>query len=404
MKNLRTEYEITINWQDSVNEPVVSICCVTYNHESFIEDAINGFLIQETDFPFEILIHDDASTDRTADIIREYEAKYPKLIKPIYQTENQYSKNIRPMWDFLYPKVEGKYCAFCEGDDYWIDPKKLQKQVDYLEEHPNVVISSFDAFIIDEFGKQVSNSKLPTVHHKDYTGKELLQGEAWLLTMNWLFRKINLPNIPERYRVFNGDTFSTSILGQYGSSHHHTDIKPSAYRMHSGGVWSSLKEQDKLEAQQNSFFWMYKYYKRINLPEVATVFYSKFENSVSRLASLNEVSKLSQQITYQSFNKLEASLNNLPKNKKHLIYGYSSFGRYLAEKIGNNFIGYLDSNANTLNQPNIYNPEEVLDLNYDYIIISLLGREDAVIDAIKTNTPSNKILFFDKDFKIPRLD
>ncbi|AFJ01907.1 glycosyltransferase [Methylophaga frappieri] len=92
MRNLRSQTEIMASWEGDLSSPVVSICCITYNHDAYIEDALEGFLIQETDFPFEILIHDDASTDRTADIIREYEAAYPNLIKPIYQVENQYSQ------------------------------------------------------------------------------------------------------------------------------------------------------------------------------------------------------------------------------------------------------------------------------------------------------------------------
>ena len=115
--------------------PLVSICCITYNHEPYIRQCLDGFMMQKTNFSFEVLIHDDASTDKTQDIIREYEAKYPDIIKPIYQKENQYSKGISVTKTFNYPRVKGKYIAMCDGDDYWIDPYKLQKQVDYLEAH-----------------------------------------------------------------------------------------------------------------------------------------------------------------------------------------------------------------------------------------------------------------------------
>ena len=107
------------------NNPLLSICCVTYNHESFISQCLDGFLMQQTDFPFEILIHDDASADGTANIIMEYEAKYPDLIKPIYQTENQFSKGIKISVTFNFPRAKGKYIALCEGDDYWTDPLKF---------------------------------------------------------------------------------------------------------------------------------------------------------------------------------------------------------------------------------------------------------------------------------------
>ena len=98
-------------------EIMASICCITYNHENYIADAIESFLMQKTNFNYEIIIYDDASTDKTADIIREYETKYPGLIKPIYQTENQYSKGVKTI-NFSLQRAEGKYIAVCEGDDY----------------------------------------------------------------------------------------------------------------------------------------------------------------------------------------------------------------------------------------------------------------------------------------------
>jgi len=110
--------------------------------------------MQKTTFPFEILIHDDASTDGTADIIREYEAKYPDIIKPIYQRENQYSKGIKISQVYQFPRAQGKYIALCEGDDYWIDPHKLQKQVDYLERNPHVSFVATNYFIYDEITKE----------------------------------------------------------------------------------------------------------------------------------------------------------------------------------------------------------------------------------------------------------
>ncbi len=118
------------------NKLLVSINCITFNHEKYIKEALESFLMQKTNFEYEILIHDDASTDNTADIIRKYEKKYPDIIKPIYQEENQYSKKVNISKNFQYPRAKGKYIAICEGDDYWTDPNKLQKQVDFLESNP----------------------------------------------------------------------------------------------------------------------------------------------------------------------------------------------------------------------------------------------------------------------------
>lgn len=132
--------------------PLVSVVTLAYNHGKYIRQCLDGFVMQKTDFPFEVIIHDDASTDDTAEIIREYELKYPDIIKPIYQTENQYSKKVPIGATYLYPKAQGKYIAECEGDDWWTDPYKLQKQVDFLESHPDYVLCStcYTAFTMND--------------------------------------------------------------------------------------------------------------------------------------------------------------------------------------------------------------------------------------------------------------
>ena len=114
------------------NEIMVSVFCLAFNHENYIRQTIDSILDQKTSFPFEILIHDDASTDRTAEIIREYERRAPGIVRPIYQQNNQYSQGKNNLYEFMMPRARGKYFAFCECDDYWTDPDKLQKQVDYL--------------------------------------------------------------------------------------------------------------------------------------------------------------------------------------------------------------------------------------------------------------------------------
>ncbi len=115
----------------------VSVFCLAYNHEKYIRAALDGFVNQKTNFAFEVLINDDCSTDNTAAIIREYEEKHPDIIKPIYQKENQYSKGVKISREILLPLASGKYLAWCEGDDYWTDPYKLQKQVDFLDSNPD---------------------------------------------------------------------------------------------------------------------------------------------------------------------------------------------------------------------------------------------------------------------------
>ena len=133
--------------------PLVSIKCTVYNHEPYLRQCLDGFVMQKTNFPFEAIVHDDASTDGSAAIIREYAEKYPDIIKPIYETENQYSKKDGSLGRIMNAAIhpDAKYIAICEGDDYWIDPLKLQKQVDYLESHPDygLVFSDCKVFYHD---------------------------------------------------------------------------------------------------------------------------------------------------------------------------------------------------------------------------------------------------------------
>ena len=129
-----------MNDQMDNDELMVSIRCLTYNHEPYIRQCLEGFIMHKTNFRFEAVVHDDASTDGTVAIIREYAEKYPNIIKPIYEIENQYSKHDGSLGKIMNAACTGKYIAMCEGDDYWIDPLKLQKQVDFLESHSDYYV------------------------------------------------------------------------------------------------------------------------------------------------------------------------------------------------------------------------------------------------------------------------
>lgn len=117
-------------------EPEITVMCITYNHERYIRDALEGFINQETAHSFEVIVHDDASTDGTAKIVEEYARKYPQIIKPILQKENQYSQGVSILDNYILPLAKGKYIALCEGDDYWCDSQKLQLQFEFLDHHP----------------------------------------------------------------------------------------------------------------------------------------------------------------------------------------------------------------------------------------------------------------------------
>lgn len=134
---------------------LVSVVCDVYNHEPYLRQCFDGFVMQKTNFKFEVLVHDDASTDKSAEIIIEYTNKYPDIFKPIIQKENQYSKGVGIWKTYQFPRVKGKYVAFCEGDDYWIDPLKLQKQVTAIESDSKntMVYTAFST--VDETGNSI---------------------------------------------------------------------------------------------------------------------------------------------------------------------------------------------------------------------------------------------------------
>jgi glycosyltransferase involved in cell wall biosynthesis len=219
--------------------PLVSICCLTYNHEPYIKQCLDGFLMQKTNFPFEILIHDDASVDNTQNIIKNYELKHSDIIKPIYQKENQYSKGIGVSRVYQFPRAKGKYIAMCEGDDYWIDPYKLQKQVDFLETHPEYVFSFHDSIILNQRtgekrmrigDRQIEN----TVDLKSL----IIQNN--IPTASIVFRNfLDYAQLPDWIgKISKGDYGLCVLLAEEGPGKYLPEAM-SVYRIHEGGVWSS---------------------------------------------------------------------------------------------------------------------------------------------------------------------
>jgi glycosyltransferase involved in cell wall biosynthesis len=218
--------------------PLVSIMCFTYNHVSFIRQCLDGFIMQKTNFPIEAIIHDDASTDGTADIIREYEKKYPDIIKPIYQKENQYSKGL----DILTPvsrKFRGKYIALCEGDDYWTDEYKLQKQVDFLEENEDFSICFHPVKVYSEEKKRfIENLTVPEV--PDITDiKTLVTKNNYINTPSVMYRTNqqvfkDLLNFPKLVIM---DYCLHMLFAKYGKIKKLSDTM-AVYRLHKGGILS----------------------------------------------------------------------------------------------------------------------------------------------------------------------
>lgn len=252
----KSELEIMSSWGKEHSGPLVSILCHTYNHVGFLQDALNGFLMQETTFPFEIILHDDASTDGTIEIVNKYSEAYPNIIIPIIQTENQYSKGCKPS-EITLPLAKGKYIAFCEGDDYWIDEAKLNKQKIFLENNVNFNLVFTDR-LVEIDGKYIN----ALYKHKNYTRKDVLQGFI-PPTQTMMFRRNydliatmkSYPDNPSGDRMIAYYYSGFSVLG-------HIQDCTSVYRVTGNGVWSSLS---KLNQRKLKYSRLVQFHKKMNI-------------------------------------------------------------------------------------------------------------------------------------------
>ncbi|MBQ9686050.1 MAG: glycosyltransferase family 2 protein [Oscillospiraceae bacterium] len=193
-----------------MNDPIlVSVMCTAFNHENYIRQALDGMVNQQTDFAYEILVTDDVSTDRTADIIREYEAKYPDKIRAFYMERNLFSQGIDIYYAVLFPNARGKYTAICEGDDYWTDPTKLQRQVDFLEAHPDYTACVHNTELLFCDGGRPSEALAACDTDRDMEFSDILPGmnNAWH-TSSLLARTDLLANPPDYYEVAIAHGFS----------------------------------------------------------------------------------------------------------------------------------------------------------------------------------------------------
>lgn len=220
-----------------MSDITVTVVCTAYNHEKYLAQCLESLVSQKTAFAYEIIVHDDASTDRTADIIQEYAEKYPDLIRPIFQTENQYSKNVLIYRTFVYPVVRGKYIAICEGDDFWTDPMKLQRQVDALEAHPEIDMCVHASAIVRD-GKTaglISPAKTERIFDP---GEMIAGGGGMIMTNSIMYRKSMRDHLP-RFIEFLEYDYSLQIWGSLRGGVLYLPEVMSAYRELSDGSWSS---------------------------------------------------------------------------------------------------------------------------------------------------------------------
>ena len=245
---------------ENSNEPLmVTIRCITYNHAPYIRQCLDGIVIQKTNFRFEAIVHDDASTDSTAAIIQEYAKKYPNIIKPILETENQYSKHDGSLRQIMDEHTYGKYIAYCEGDDYWTDPLKLQKQVDFLEEHEEygLVHTFFDFVDIDNRLIDPPSPFYQQLRNRIYDGyiwDYYLVNPGFILTCTCCFRK-------SLYRSSENVFFDYGLFMMIARQSKVYCLKEvtASYRINPNGAMGTLNKYYKIKERNVRIEQLYQY-------------------------------------------------------------------------------------------------------------------------------------------------
>jgi glycosyltransferase involved in cell wall biosynthesis len=258
---LRSEADVVASWRG--DEPLVSILCTTHQHVDHIEDAISGFLGQRTDFPFEIIIRDDASTDGTAEIVRDFAARYPSIIRPVLEEVNRWPAT-SPL-QVIHRMAKGDLFAICEGDDYWADPLKLARQAALLGEDRAAIASHHDAVVVEN-GRVILSNELPETRRRDLSMEEL-RLTPYLPFRTLMIRRSALEFLDEVSRrawfVFHVDKLVTNHLGTLGHSRFLPGEGLAVYRKHPGGLESGRDKTTRKGRSGMSSFWVAVHLKEL---------------------------------------------------------------------------------------------------------------------------------------------
>lgn len=224
-------------------KPLVSILCIAYNQEKYIKQAITSFLMQRVNFSYEIIIHDDASNDGTREIIQEFVNDNPKIFRPILETENRYSKSGVLFLKEMYQMARGKYIAVCEGDDFWTDITKLQRQVDFMEKNQDHSIVFHPVRIMYEGGEE-QDSIFPEISKKSYFSLENLLKTNFIHTNSFLYRRQKYENINQN--VMPIDWYMHLFHAQFGKIGF-INREMAVYRRHDAGIWWGTSSQGDID-------------------------------------------------------------------------------------------------------------------------------------------------------------
>ncbi len=234
---------------------MVSVCVVTYNHGKYIGTCLDHILGQNRDFRIEVLIHDDASTDNAQEVIRSYQERYPDIIKPILRTENQYSKGITNISGaFNFPRAKGKYVALTDGDDYWCDPDKLKKQVEYMEANPGCVFTFHSAKVVTEDGSLVNGELMrPYKQSRVVKPEELVDKTVGSPFASFLLRREIVEKLPDYYVDCPVGDRPLELMAAAAGDSYYFDEPMSVYRFSIGGSWTQSQMTGDYVKKQKKF-------------------------------------------------------------------------------------------------------------------------------------------------------
>ncbi len=248
--------------------PLVSIVCPAYNHAKFISKALDGFIMQKTNFPFEIIVHDDASTDNTVAIVKEYEVKYPQLFSNIYQKENQFSIAIGNVSTITYHAARGKYIALCEGDDYWTDPLKLQKQVNALESNSDCSFCFTNVLKLTQKTGELVSVAIPNVTNGRIIFKSYIERGGYIPTLTVMFKTSCLPNpLPAFFmNAIKQDWLTFLLLLKKGDGIYLDEVM-GVYRYHDKSILMNTREvplwKNNIYLVENTRAYFYPEYQEV---------------------------------------------------------------------------------------------------------------------------------------------
>lgn len=288
----------------------VSIICLTYNHKDFIRKALDGFVNQKTNFDYEVIVHDDASTDGTDEVIKEYELAYPQKIKGLYEKENQFSKGMNIVDDIIFPRTKGKYIAFCESDDYWCDEYKLQKQFDFMELHKSCSLCVHNTVIHDL--ENIDKDKLFFGWKDIHILNESEIFLEWKVhTSSYFFRRESVRYTSVLPKVWCGDYALLVYAFSKGKVIALPDVM-SIYNAHnkSGETWKNRNLENKIERNKERANFLRKY-NQYTLKKYENVILERIKQIEYENVLLDFEKKMQQKENYKEYkNNANEVLNN----------------------------------------------------------------------------------------------